>query len=82
MPDLAHKDIKKLNVDIVLYYKDHKISYYREGNTFIITVFDKDSDKSDTHIIKDKVFDDCILDLLNIVLKPYLKNIINNFENN
>lgn len=82
MPDLTHKDIESLNVDIVLYYDDHKISYYRQGKTFIITIFDKDSDKTDTHIVTDEVFNDCILDLLNIVLKPYLKKFINNFENN
>lgn len=72
MPDLTHKDIESLNVDIVLYYDNHKISYYRQGKTFIITIFDNDSDKTDTHIIKDSVFDDCILDLLNYTLKPYI----------
>ena len=82
MPDLQHKDIRKLNVDIVINYKDHKISYYREGKTFIITIYDEDSDKADTHIITDKVFNDCILDLLNIVLKPYIKKFIDVYENN
>ena len=80
MPDLTYKDIKTLNVDIVFYYDDYKISYYREGKTFIITIYDEDSDKADTHIITDKVFNDCILEMLNIVLKPYLNMFIKNIE--
>jgi hypothetical protein len=69
--ELEHSNIKSMNVDVVLYYKDHKISYHRYNGSFMVTIEDQNK-ISDTHLVTDQNFNDCILDLLNYTLKPYI----------
>lgn len=76
MSDLQHKDIKRINVDIVLYYEDHKIQFHGYGKTFMLTVFDNKGDIKEVVMVTDRHFNECVLTMLNVALKPYLQQII------
>jgi len=78
--ELEHSNIKSINVDIALYYKDRKINYQRYNGSFMVTIEDQNK-ISDTHFITDKVFNDCILTLLNNTLKPYIDYFIDDKNN-
>ena len=69
---IKFRDIKKLETKVDLVYHGYTIKI--ERNDEIITIrIDSDIDKVEVlKIIKDKDYNGCLMDFINIMLKPYL----------
>lgn len=74
------KDVVKKEIKLDIVYDEYNINYYHYNETFVINVQDKKGRSIVSKIIRDKNYNDCILDLINLAIIPYVDYYIKEYH--